>query len=108
MKLFLRLIHFLIVIYLFFGIGIIYYSAITMRLGILLYIALISLTIEGALIYFNKGNCPFGYIQRHYGDNVPFFELILPKKYAKKAVKICALITLIGMGLILIRLGLGR
>jgi len=100
----LRVVHFLIVVYLFAGIFYIYYSAFTQTSSIWLVILVVSLFIEGLVIYLNRGNCPLGYIQRKVGDDTPFFELILPKKYAKKAVRVCAVITLIGIIILDIRL----
>ncbi len=100
----LRLIHSLIVLYLVAGIIFIYYSALTLQLSILLGIAIISLFIEGTLVILNHGHCPLAFIQRRFGDNVPFFDLILPPKYAKLAVPFFALLTLIGVILLGLRL----
>lgn len=107
MRLFLRLVHFLIVIYLVSGIFYIYYCAFTKTVNSLLLLFVISLIVEGIIIYVNKGNCPFGYFQRMYGDNKPFFELILPKRYAKKAVKFFAVLTLLGLLFLILRILLG-
>ncbi|HUQ85114.1 MAG TPA: hypothetical protein VM077_02215 [Candidatus Limnocylindrales bacterium] len=93
----LRIIHFVIVIYLVSGIAYIYYSAYIQQTSYLLYVFIISLFIEGLVIFLNRGNCPFGYLQKLAGDYTPFFELILPKKYAKSAVRFFAIITLIGI-----------
>ena len=100
----LRFIHFIIVIYLVFGIFYIYYSAYTRTTSYLLNVVIVSLFIEGLVIYLNHGNCPLGYIQRKFDDNTPFFELILPKRLAKIAVPFFALLTLIGIILLDIRL----
>lgn len=102
-KLILRIVHFIIVAYLLFGIFYIYYSALTKRTNSLLIVLVISLFIEGLIIYLNHGNCPLGFIQKKAGDNTPFFELVLPKKQAKLAVRFFALITLIGIVLMDIR-----
>jgi hypothetical protein len=100
----LRVIHSAIVLYLVTGIGYIYYLAYTKRVDPFGELFVISLLIEGLVIYLNRGNCPFGYVQRLVGDTTPFFDLILPHRYAKYAVKCCAVITLIGMILLGIRL----
>lgn len=100
----LRFFHFLIVSYLIFGIGYIYYSAFIQQINLLSRIFIISLIIEGALIYINRGDCVLIYIQKRVGDDVPFFDLILPKKYATHAVKFFAILTLIGLFLLVLRI----
>src|SRR5690349_8019539 len=100
---FLRIIHLCIVIYLVSCIVYLYYAA-WMRLSdAFVLLSFVSLSIEGAVIYLNKGNCPFGYIQQRYGDHIPFFEHILPKKRAKQAVRFFALLSLIAMLLYVLR-----
>ena len=100
----LRMFHGLIVMYLVASIIYIYYCAVTVQISIPLVIAIASLLIEGALVIINDGHCPLAFIQRRFGDNIPFFDLILPPKYAKKAVPFFALLTLAGVILLFIRL----
>lgn len=102
----LRIIHSLIVLYLVSGIVYIYYSAITWRFNLLLGAVIISLIIEGVLVYINHGNCPLAFVQQKVGDDTPFFELLLPKKYARYAVRFFALLTLFGLLLLSLRLSL--
>ncbi len=48
------------------------------------------LSIEGLGLIVGGGDCPMGPLQERLGDQVPFFELVLPPRAAKAAVPILA------------------
>ena len=48
------------------------------------------LSIEGVGLIVGGGDCPMGPLQARLGDQVPFFELVLPPRAAKAAVPILA------------------
>jgi hypothetical protein len=48
------------------------------------------LSIEGAGLVAGGGDCPLGPFQASLGDEVPFFELVLPPRAAKAAVPVLA------------------
>lgn len=48
---------------------------------------------EGGALLVGRGNCPMARAQEQWGDPVPFFELILPRRAAKAAVPVLAAIT---------------
>jgi hypothetical protein len=61
------------------------------------------LVMEGGALIVGRGNCPMGPLQAEWGDPVPFFELVLPPRAAKAAVPFLAGVSILGMGLILLR-----
>ncbi|PIX72619.1 hypothetical protein COZ39_02715, partial [Candidatus Roizmanbacteria bacterium CG_4_10_14_3_um_filter_33_21] len=70
----------------------------------LLYIALMAVYIEGFIVFIlNKGDCPLFYFHKKFGDDKYFFELFFPKNIAKKVIPTVAVITLIGLGLLLLQ-----
>src|SRR5690242_15070856 len=82
-----------------------YYAAVTATFDYLLGIALVSLAIEGFVVFvLNNGDCPLIHIQRRIGDEKPFFEIFFPPKIAKRAIPFFAAVTWIGLGLLLARL----
>lgn len=92
----LRILHGILVIFFSMCLGYLYYSIVSGSYDELLKIAVISLGVEGILVFgFNRGDCPLIHIQKRVHDNKPFFELLLPKKLAKLAIPIFALLTLI-------------
>ncbi len=99
-----RSIHGLLALYFISCIIYIYFAAITLRFDTYLIIAVLSLIIEGVLVFLlNKGDCPLIHIQRKIGDEKPFFELFLPKKIAKKTIPFFLYVTYIGVILLVIR-----
>ena len=48
------------------------------------------LSIEGLGLIVGGGDCPMGPLQERLGNQVPFFELVLPPRAAKAAVPILA------------------
>lgn len=104
MIVFLRTIHGLIAVIMIASVGAIYYAAITKTHGLWLYLAASALLIEGLAIALNKGNCPFGYVSRRFGDDKPFFDLFLPHHIAKQMFKVNFIIVMIGGIFFMIRL----
>jgi len=101
----LRIIHGLIALYFLICLLYIYYCAILKIGNLLLDIAVISVLIEGVLLYiFNKGDCVLIHVQRKIGDDKPFFSLFLPEKMAKRAIPYFAVLTIIGLILLVARL----
>ena len=99
-----RSIHTLIALVMIASMAIVYYSAISETYDILLYLALGALLIEGIVITINKGDCPFSYLQRKYGDDKAFFELFLPKNIARHMFRFNFVVITIGYVLLLFRL----
>lgn len=82
-----------------------YYAGITGNFSYLLAIAVVSLGIEGFVVFvINKGDCPLIHVQRKIGDNKPFFELFFPPKVAARALPTFAFITWVGVGILILRL----
>jgi hypothetical protein len=104
MVVFLRIIHGLIAFALIASVGAIYCAGVTKTHGVWLYVALGALLLEGIVIVLNRGNCPFGYVSRRFGDSKPFFELFLPPRIARQMFKVNFIIVLIGCVLLLIRM----
>ncbi len=105
MKIFLlRLIHTLFALYFLSCLIYIYYAALTATFDIFLFIAVTSLAVEGFVVYgLNKGDCPLIHIQKKIGDDVPYFELFFKPRVAKKALPFFAILSWIGLGLLLLR-----
>ena len=99
-----RSIHTLIALLMIASMAIVYYSAISQTYDILLYLSSGALLIEGIVITINKGDCPFSYLQRKYGDDKAFFELFLPKNIARHMFRFNFVVITIGYVLLLFRL----
>jgi hypothetical protein len=69
---------------------------------------MVSLAAEGFMVFvLNKGDCPLIHIQKRIGDPIPFFNLIFPAPFAKKAIPIFSMITLAGLLLLIGRFVFG-
>lgn len=100
----LRVVHGIFALYFLLCLIYLYYAAIFLKLDVFLLIAIISLGIEGFMVFIlNKGDCPFIYIQRRIGDDIPFFNLFLPAQLANQAIPILVKLTWIGIALLIIR-----
>jgi hypothetical protein len=101
----LRIIHGFITLYFIVCLLYIYYCAVLKTGNLLLDIAVISVLIEGVLLYiFNNGDCVLIHVQRKIGDDKPFFSLFLPEKMAKRAISYFAVLTIIGLVFLAVRL----
>jgi len=98
---FLRLVHGAVTAIFLFCLGYIYYSGITGRVTTLTWITGGVILLEGLAVLANRGNCPMNPLQRRFGDDSTFFELLLPKPLAKKAFSFFAVVTAIGFGLLI-------
>jgi hypothetical protein len=65
--------------------------------------AMVVLGIEGAALIVTRGDCPLGPLQARLGDPTPLFELALPPAAAKLAVPALAMVTSVGLGLLIAR-----
>lgn len=101
----LRIVHGLFALYFLGCLAYLWYVAITKQVDDGLFvISVLSLAVEGFVVFaLNKGNCPLVHIQRRINDNIPFFELFMPRKLAKTAIPVAAGLTLIAVVIILLR-----
>jgi hypothetical protein len=98
----LRIFHGLASVYFLACLMYLYYAAFARHYDPLLLVALVSLAAEGFVVFvFNRGDCPLIHIQRKVGDDKPFFELLMPKRLAKIALPVFAVLTLLGVVLLL-------
>ncbi len=103
----LRTIHATFAVYFIFCIGLLYYTVFTLHINLLFIAAMLSLAIEGFVVFIlNGGDCPLIHLQKKIDDPVPFFNLFLPDYLAKKAVPFFTVITFLGVFLLIIRLWL--
>lgn len=58
---------------------------------------------EGAVVALSGGNCPLGPLFRRWGDDKPFFELLLPPRAARAAVPVFTLISVAGVIALMVR-----
>lgn len=58
---------------------------------------------EGLAVILGRGDCPFGGLQRQWGDPVPLFELVLPPRAAKAAVPVLAAVSIAGLAAVALR-----
>lgn len=98
-----RFIHGLFTLYFIACMLYVYYCFFVNIENKLLYIAIISLLVEGLIIFLNKSECPLGIMHRKFGDALAFFELFLPKKIAKNAIPYFSVITILGFVLLFAR-----
>ena len=97
-----RTIHGFISLFFLICIAYIYYAGVTNRKGLLAYLAIASVLVEGVIVTLNRGDCPLAGIHRRYGDNLAFFELFLPKRAAKLAIPFLGLVSAIGFILVIL------
>lgn len=77
--------------------------AITGRRDRRLWASVAFLLVEGGALIIGRGNCPVGPLQAEWGDPVPFFELLLPPRAAKAAIPILAVVSVGGIGAVVLR-----
>lgn len=98
-----RVFHTVIAIVELTALGHVWTCALARRRDKLLGVSVSALLIEGVALIVGRGNCPLGPLQRKLGDPVPLFEVVLPPRTAKAAVPVLAAISLVGLGLVLLR-----
>ena len=104
----LRVFHGLFAVYFLICLGYLYYAGLFGRFDALFFVAIISLAIEGILVFvLNKGDCPLIHVQRRIGDSKPFFELFFPSRMAKKAIPVFAKLAWLALAILLVRLLVG-
>ena len=74
--------------------------ALTGRRDTWLRAAVIALTVEGAVVTANGGDCPLGPLQDRLDDPVPLFELVLSPRAAKRAVPVLGAVAAAGIALL--------
>jgi len=79
------------------AIGYVWVCALTGRRGPVLRVAVGALSLEGALVVANRGDCPLGGLQDRLGDSVPLFELVLSPRAARRAVPVLGAVTAAGV-----------
>ncbi len=79
------------------SLGYVWVCAVRRRRDRLLALSVGMLLVEGAALVVGRGNCPFGPLQRQWGDPVPLFELLLPPRAAKAAIPVLALVAVGGL-----------
>jgi hypothetical protein len=85
------------------GLAYLWGSAVTRRRDRLLTLSVAALLVEGAALLVGRGDCPFGPMQARLGDPVPLFELVLPKRAAKAAIPLLALVAVAGLAAVMAR-----
>jgi hypothetical protein len=85
------------------ALALIWRSAIRRRRSARLWASVAFLLAEGAALIIGRGNCPMGPRQAEWGDPVPFFELVLPKRAAKAAIPILAAVSVAGIAALVLR-----
>jgi hypothetical protein len=95
-----RIIH--IIIGLFFISCLIYLfiSAFSPELTFWTYFSFVSITLEGLLLFANKGECPLTLFQNRLGDNKGFFDLFLPNKALPYVIPVFSVLTTLATVLI--------
>lgn len=89
-----RFIHFLVTMYFLVCLFVLLFSVVTNSRSLILYLSIISLLLEGLIIFLNKGICPLGFFHHKAGDTKTFFELLMPAKAARLAVPFFAVLSI--------------
>ncbi len=76
------------------GLAYVWLSAATRRRDRLLAASVGLLGARGVALVIGRGNCPFAALQRRLGDPVPMFELLLPPRAARVAIRLLTIVTL--------------
>ena len=98
-----RLTHGLITLGFVSAIAVIWRSALTGARSRWLRPAIAGVVGEGAVVVLNHGDCPLGPIGERVGDPVPFFELLLSPRAARRAVPVLGGFTALGIVLLAVR-----
>jgi hypothetical protein len=77
--------------------GYLWVSVATRRRDRWLWSGVAFLLVEGAALAVGRGDCPLGPMQERWGDQTPFFELVLPPRAAKAAIPLLFLATVAGL-----------
>lgn len=85
------------------GVAYIWTCAVTGRRDRLLQLSIVILSVEAAGLLAGCGDCPLGRLQKRWGDPIPLFEIVLPKRAARAAVPVLAAVSLAGVAGLLAR-----
>jgi len=92
-----RAVHGLITVVFLSCIAQVYVDAVRGRVDRRTLTAVGALAGEGAVVGRNGGDCPLGPLFRRWGDEKPFFELLLPPRAARAAIPVFTLISVVGV-----------
>jgi len=81
--------------------GYIYYSGITERFTSWTVVSTAVILFEYAVVLLNKGSCPLGAVHRKFGDDKTLFELLLPKPVAKQVFPFFAVVSALGLAVLI-------
>jgi hypothetical protein len=95
-----RLVHAAIAVGFLAAIAHVWACALTGRRDPWLRLAVVALTLEGAVVTANGGDCPLGPLQDRLDDPVPLFELVLSPGAAKRAVPVLGAVAATGIALL--------
>jgi len=98
-----RAFHTLIALIDLAGLGYVWTCAVMRRRDNLLRVSMAALLIEGVALVVGRGNCPLAPLQRRFGDPVPLFDLVLPRRAARAAVPVRAATSVAGIVLVALR-----
>jgi hypothetical protein len=85
------------------AIAVIWSAAVTGRRSRWLAPAIAAVTTEGVVVALNHGDCPLGPVGDRVGDPVPFFELVLSPRAARRAIPALGVFTALGIALVVAR-----
>jgi hypothetical protein len=100
-----RVTHGLITAAFLSAIAAIWTAAVTGRRGRWLRAAITAVLCEGAVVALNHGDCPLGPVGERVGDPVPFFELLLSPRAARRAIPALGAFTAVGVAIVAARGG---
>ena len=96
-----RTVHTLLALVFISAVAVIYHSGITGTVNMWFYLASAVLAFEGIVITLTRGNCPFLYLHRRYGDEKRLLELIMPWRYARHVFVFVFVVVAAGYALVL-------
>lgn len=99
-----RLVHTLIWAFFVFVIGYILYAGVFDKIGVLVWIAIALIILEGVVLQLNRGSCPLTPIAAKYTNNRnDNFDIFLPNWLAKNNKIIFSSIWLLGVVIVIYR-----
>ena len=99
-----RATHGLLVVLFVGAVGIVYYGAVAGTINVWFYLATAVIAFEAVVITLTRGNCPFLYLHRRYGDEKRLLELIMPWRFARYVFAFAFLVVAVGYALLLLDL----
>ena len=106
--LFLKIIHTLFWVFIIYIIGYIWYAGLFNKMTYFLWICIVIVNAEGAILIGNKGICPITRLAFNFcNDPKPGFDIYLPRWLAKYNIPIFTVVAIMGMILVLSRIIVG-